>query len=590
MNRNKNGNRNIFKNLVWIINNIRKIDSKYIFISILSTIINGIISPISLIVMQKIINAVQVEKNLNIIIFYIIIYISIDLFNSIYSSILGYYNTKYTMKFNLYFSEKIYLKASRLSLSDYENSKTYDIMNRAQNQGGNNLLSYYGDFMSIITQLITLSSYIFILINFRVWLVVIIMIIPIFKYIINNKINLKRFEIIKQRTNDSRKSWYLTYLLSYGNFYKELKTYDLFSYFINKYKNLIKRFNNEDLEINKSQIKWSSLISIIETLIDGFIFYFTISLGFLGHILIGDVITYIKAISNSKSNITSILLDLSNMVSQNLFIGQLFEFFDLKEEDISNKIKIDEIREIEIRDLYYKYGSSKEYVLKNVNLHINKNEKIAILGMNGSGKTTLIKLIMGFYRNYEGNILINGIEVRDIDKESLLKEISTLFQDFVKYEASFRENISYSNLDIMSEDEKIKNIANKFNFLDLINSYDKKLDTQLGMWFDDGINLSMGQWQKIALARAFSKDSSMYILDEPNASMDAITEKEISDLYENILENKIGIIIVHRFLNIVNIVDKIIVLQNGEIIETGSHEELINKGNIYRDLLGYHEN
>ena len=272
------------------------------------------------------------------------------------------------------------------------------------------------------------------------------------------------------------------------------------------------------------------------------------------------------------------------MVSKSLFLGQLFEFFDLKEEDISNKIKIDEIREIEIRNLYYKYNSSKEYVLKNVNLRINKNEKIAILGMNGSGKTTLIKLIMGFYRNYEGNILINGIEVRDIDKESLLKEISTLFQDFVKYEASFRENISYSNLKIMSEDEKIKNIAKKFNFLDLIDSYDKKLDTQLGMWFDDGVNLSMGQWQKIALARAFAKNSSMYILDEPNASMDAITEKEISDLYENILENKIGIIIAHRFVNIVNIVDKIIVLQNGEIIESESHEELIKKGNIYKKL------
>ena len=307
-------------------------------------------------------------------------------------------------------------------------------------------------------------------------------------------------------------------------------------------------------------------------------------MGFIGNILIGDVITYIKAISNSKSNITSILVGLSNMVSKSLFLGQLFEFFDLKEEDISNKIKIDEIREIEIRNLYYKYNSSKEYVLKNVNLRINKNEKIAILGMNGSGKTTLIKLIMGFYRNYEGNILINGIEVRDIDKESLLKEISTLFQDFVKYEANFRENISYSNLKIMSEDEKIKNIAKKFNFLDLIDSYDKKLDTQLGMWFDDGVNLSMGQWQKIALARAFAKNSSMYILDEPNASMDAITEKEISDLYENILENKIGIIIAHRFLNIVNIVDKIIVLQNGEIIESESHEELIKKGNIYKKL------
>lgn len=562
------------------------IDNKYIFISIVSTIINGIISPVSLIIMQKIINGVQTERNLNNIIFYIIIYISIDLFNSVYSNFLGYYNTKYSMKFNLYFSEKIYLKASRLSLSDYENSKTYDIMNRAQNQGGDNLLSYYENFMSIITQLITLSSYIFILINFRVWLVAVIMVIPIFKYIINNKFNLKRFEIIKQRTNDSRKSWYLTYLLSYGNFYKELKTYNLFSYFINKYKNLIKRFNKEDLEINKSQIKWSILISVVETLVDGFIFYYTISLGFLGNILIGDVITYIRAISNSKSNITSILLGLSNMVNQSLFIGQLFEFFDLEEEDISNKIKINEIREIEVKNLYYKYNSSKEYVLKNISLHINKNEKIAILGMNGSGKTTLIKLIMGFYRNYEGNILINGIEVRDIDKESLLKEISTLFQDFVKYEASFRENITYSNLKVMNEDEKIKNIANKFNFLNLINSYDKKLDTQLGMWFDEGINLSMGQWQKVALARAFAKESSLYILDEPNASMDSITEREISSLYKDILENKIGIIIAHKFLNIVGFVDEIIILQDGKIIERGNHESLLREGKFYKKLLG----
>ena len=193
---------------------------------------------------------------------------------------------------------------------------------------------------------------------------------------------------------------------------------------------------------------------------------------------------------------------------------------------------------------------------------------------------------MGFYRNYEGNILINGIEVRDIDKESLLKEISTLFQDFVKYEASFRENITYSNLKVMNEDEKIKNIANKFNFLNLINSYDKKLDTQLGMWFDEGINLSMGQWQKVALARAFVKESSLYILDEPNASMDSITEREISSLYKDILENKIGIIIAHKFLNIVGFVDEIIILQDGKIIERGNHESLLREGKFYKKLLG----
>lgn len=590
MNGNKNRNRNIFKNLVWIINNIRHIDKKYIYISVVTTIMNGIINPISLLVMQQIINFVQIDEELNNIIGYIIIYICIDLFNSIYMSISGYYTMKYSLKFNLFFSEKIYLKASKLSLSDYEDSTTYDIMNRAQNQGGDKLLNYFNVFMSIITQIVELVSYIFILLKFRVWIVVVIFITPTIKFVINNKINLIKFEILKNRTNDNRKSWYITYLLSYGNFYKELKTNNLFSYFINKYKNYINRFNKEDLDINKSQIKKTTLISILEILIDGFIFYYIILMGLISKLLIGDVITYTRTISNAKSNISAILLGLSNMERESLFIGQLFEYLDLKEEDNLNKMEVHEIRKIEIKNLSYKYPNSEKYVLKDINLKICKGEKVAIVGMNGSGKTTLIKLIMGFYNSYEGSILINGKEVKNIDKRYLLKEISTLFQDFVKYEATIRENISYGNLDIMDDDNKIKNIANKFNILKLVNSYEKGLDTQLGIWFDGGVNLSMGQWQKIALARAFAKNSSMYILDEPNASLDSITEKEVSTLYGDVLENKIGIIITHKFDDIINLVDKIVVLNKGEILEIGNYDELINKGKIYRDLLGYHEN
>lgn len=191
---------------------------------------------------------------------------------------------------------------------------------------------------------------------------------------------------------------------------------------------------------------------------------------------------------------------------------------------------------------------------------------------------------MGFYSDYEGSILINGIELKNIDKKSLLNQISTLFQDFVKYEATFRENIAYSNLSIINNDTKINKIANKFSFKHLIEKNEKKLDTQLGTWFDNGINLSAGQWQKIALARAFAKDSSMYILDEPNAAMDSITEREIAKLYGEILKNRIGIIIAHRFINIINYVDEIIVLENGKIVERGSHRELIKNNAIYRNL------
>lgn len=560
------------------------LDSKYIFISFVYTIIGGVLPSLSIITMQRIINKIQTGSDLKSTALIIFLYLGIEIFSIISSNIISYYNSSFSLKFSLKSSERILFKASKLSLSDYENSKTYDLINRAQNGGGTRLLDYYFEFTNIIKQFITLISYLLILLTFRFWLVFAIIVLPFVRYIISNNYNRKSFNIIKKRTNEQRKNWYITYLLTYGSFFKELKIFNLFNYFIKKYRNFNEKFNDEDLQLSKDRTITNSFLSLLDIIIDGMLLFYILKMGIDGNILIGSVMMYVSTLTDSKEGISMILTGISNLINESLFIDQLFEYLNLPEENNSGKIKIDLIKSIELRDVSFKYENDDKYVLKNINLKINGDEKVALLGVNGSGKTTLIKLIMGFYQNYEGEILINEINLELIDRLSLLDRISTLFQDFAKYETTLRKNIAFGNLEILNKNEDLNIILNKFKINDMLNENEIELDTQLGSLFDNGINLSMGQWQKVALARAFTKNSDLYILDEPNASMDLITEYEIFELYESILENKMGIIIIHKLNNITKIVDRIIVLDEGELVESGTHENLIKNNKLYYRL------
>ena len=206
------------------------------------------------------------------------------------------------------------------------------------------------------------------------------------------------------------------------------------------------------------------------------------------------------------------------------------------------------------------------------------------MGRNGSGKTTLIKILLGFYDDYEGNIYVNGIDLRDINRNSYMKKVSCLFQDFIKYEGTFRENIAYGNLEYIDCEEKLYSVAKMFDLSTLIRNSEKKIDSQIGYWFDNGKQISLGEWQKVALARTVIKDSDLVVLDEPNSSLDAISEYRIRELYNNVLEGKIGIIIIHKFKNITTEMNRVLVLNNGHIEEEGTHNELIRLDGIYTEL------
>ena len=573
-----------FKNVFWVAREIFNYDKKYIYILLISVVISGILPPISTLLSQEVVNALQKKMHIKIIFFYVILYISVDLVDTLYKYGLQYYKTRFSYGFNLHFNIKILEKASKLKLKDYEDSETYNMISRAQDEGNGKQLVYIETFMNIFSGIITMISYLLIIISFKPQLVIIIIIVPIIKYLITKKIGILSFDLLKRRTNDLRKSRYFQYLMTYGEYFKELKIFNLFSVFIEKYKFYTIKFNDENLCLERKKAVSLSIVSIIETLVDGGLFSYIVYNGYIGTILIGNVLTYMKAITQVKQQMTVVLGTFSEIYKESFFIDQIIDYFQLLETNEERKIVINSIENIKIEDLSYKYKEGQDYILKNINLEIKRNETVAFVGQNGSGKTTLIKLIMGFYDDYEGNIYINGIELKKIDQKSLIDKIATVFQDYVKYQATFRENISYGNMSVFEDDSVLYSICEELGIKRLIENSENKLDSQIGHWFDNGMQISIGQWQKVALARAFIKNAELYILDEPNSALDSIAEADMLKLYEKIIRNHMGIIVTHKFNVLVKRVDRIVVLSEGVISGIGTHESLLKLNSDYRKM------
>ena len=539
----------------------------------------------SLTIMQFILNMMQSGKtNYQSLIFYIIFYIALDLIQTILTAFFGYLISKYSLLINLYVKKEVLKKAGSLTLKEYEDSETYNIIQRAQSESEGKITTYFNLVVSVFGTTITVVSYLALLLNFKAWLLFFVLMIPLIKYIILKKINLKQFNILIARTNEERRTWYYSYLITNGNYNKEMRLYKLYDYFLNKFDLNRKIFMNQDIQILKESKQKIVALGIIEQILDGLIFGYIIYNGVVGVILLGDVVTYTRAVMQTKSNIQTTLNNFAEIEKQSLYLDQLFLLLK-KETSVKNDGKeIDLIENIKVIDLSYRYNDNGRYVLKNINLELKRGCTYAILGKNGSGKTTLANILMGFYDDYEGEIFINGLNLKTLDKESYRERLGALFQDFGKYEASIRENIAYGNLDLLHADSYIMEIAREFDILSLIERAPNNLETQLGYWFDEGKQISIGQWQKVALCRAFIKNADVYILDEPNAALDAISEYYIAQLYKKILYEKLGIIIAHKFGNFVQNIDRIFVLEDGEIVQQGSHTQLLSEGGIYKYL------
>jgi len=546
-------------------------------------VVFGVIPSISILIMQAIVNTLQAgDRGIDYIIMLVVIYISLDVFGGLVGLASGYIENVLQMKAGITLKMTVLEKTKELSLKDFENTETYNIIQRAVGSNIGQMFSFFKSFVLAFQSLITLVMFSIILVSWRLWILPVIFIMPLISTLVTAYFGKKQFLIQRNRAGKSRKQWYFQFLLTNDIAFKEISIFKLGNYFRNKYKQLSIEFLNQDKKILNQRTGTQSGLIILDQIISAFLFVYIIMQAFIGAILLGDLITYTRSISNIKSNTQGFLSQINSIYQNILYINQYFEFIDMKTESkVSNATQmLNDIPYVKIENLAYKYRNKTDYALNNVNIKIDRNSLVAFIGQNGSGKTTLVKILSSLYNDYHGDIYFGEKNIRDIRVDDIQGKVGLLFQDFVKYELSARENIAFGQLNRIDDDLMVSHALEKTGLHNKISN----LEAQLGFWFDDGVQLSGGEWLKVALSRAFIRDAELYLLDEPNAALDPVSERHILKSFKELTNGKIGIIVSHRIASIKNIVDKIIVFDKGTIQASGTHDELLKISSVYREL------
>lgn len=401
---------------------INQFSKLYIPVNLFFMTIQGLFPALLIAIMQKAINLLQKNtSDFSKISAYLFLYIGVNILNTVLLSVYNYYSAKFNMQFSNYINLKMLKKASELHTKDFENPVIYDIINRAQTQNGNSILSFVTESFLILKSVIIIASTSIILVEINWWMIIIILVIPVIRCIITILLNKKWHLIRKERTPKERQKWYINYLMMMGNAVKEIKIFRLSKYLIQKYDEIAKNIIKQDLKMQKINIITVLILDFLDGIITGIIYVYTVFRGFKTILLIGDVIAYISGVEKIKDNTTSVFLDIENITEQSLYVDFLFQYFEICIISRKGNIKIQKIQKIELINLSYKYNNKKNYVLKNINMILTINSHIALIGENGSGKTTLIKLIIGLYENYEGEIFVNDINLKNIDIDDYQK-------------------------------------------------------------------------------------------------------------------------------------------------------------------------
>ena len=487
-------------------------------------------------------------------------------------------------------------KAIGLDLSFFENAEFYDKLTRARREASSRPVALVADGFQVIQNTLTLAGYAAVLSRFSIWLVLGLLVATVPAALSEMRHSKLGFQLRNWRSPETRRLLYLEYVLANDEHVKEIKLFDLGPHLLARYRALSETFYREDEQLAVRRAFWTQVLSLVGTAA----FYGAYALMATGaadgDLTVGTLTLYIVALRQGQQSFQSVLSGIGNLYEHNLYMSNLFAYMAIADaqaradhaapalsagEPEPPKKPVEGTEGLFFDNVGFRYPGKEELALHGLNLHVRPGESLAIVGQNGAGKTTLVKLLARLYHPTEGRILLDGVDLEEWPLHALRRRISVLFQDFNQYQLSLRENIGLGSVDHLEDTDRIGRAAQRGGADSVAAALPAGLEARLGTWFEKGSELSGGQWQKIALARAFMREEAdILVLDEPTAALDAEAEHAVFERFRELSEGRTTIVISHRFPT-VRMAQKIIVLERGAILESGSHDELIALGGRY---------
>ena len=483
-------------------------------------------------------------------------------------------------------NEMILDKAQTLSMAQFEDSEFYDKLTRARREASQRPMALVTKTFGLIQNSISIASFAALLVQFSPWAIAILVIGALPVFIAEAKFSGQAFQMFRWRSPDRRMQMYLETVLAREDSIKEVQLFNLGPTFLGRYRSIFTKLFKEERLLTLRREGWGFALGILGSIAFYGAYAWVVFETATGVLTLGEMTMYLLVFKQGQSAVSAMLTSISGMYEDNLYLSNLYEYLDQpttrEAGHLTQGVKPGD--GIRFENVSFAYPGATRPALSHINLHVKPSESLALVGENGSGKTTLIKLMTRLYAPTQGRVLLDGSDLQDWSVEALRERVGVIFQDFVRYQLLVGENIGAGDVEHFGDHARWAESADKGQAAPFIETMPNGYNTQLGRWFKDGQELSGGQWQKIALSRAFMRQGAdLLVLDEPTAAMDAQAEADIFAQFQEYAANKMAIVISHRF-STVRYADQIVVINSGEILERGNHDELLAQNGRYAHL------